>query len=171
MHFPGKEKKSRRVEQILLEEYDHYYRLAFSYVHSEADAADIVQEGAYRAILHSDTLRQEEYAGTWIYRIMLNEIFRYLKKSTSPAGGAVPLEEVTEAYGEEDRYEDTDLRRALDAMPPEDKAVIELKYFEDMKLEEIAMALDENVNTVKSRLYRGLKKLKLELADPWRREG
>ena len=43
-----------------------------------------------------------------------------------------------------------------------DRTVIELKYFEDMKLEEIAQVLDENVNTVKSRLYRGLKKLKLE---------
>lgn len=50
-------------------------------------------------------------------------------------------------------------------MPEKDKAVIELRYFEDMKLTDIASVLDENVNTVKSRLYRGLKKLKLELDD------
>ena len=51
-----------------------------------------------------------------------------------------------------------------------DKAVIELRYFEDMKIEDIAKVLDENVNTVKSRLYRGLKKLRLELTDAWQWE-
>ena len=34
------------VEKILIENYEKYYRLAFSYVHNEADAMDIVQEGA-----------------------------------------------------------------------------------------------------------------------------
>ena len=43
--------------------------------------------------------------------------------------------------------------------------MIQLKYFEDMKLSEIAEVLGENVNTVKSRLYRGLKKLRLELSE------
>ena len=37
-------------------------------------------------------------------------------------------------------------------------------------LEDIAKVLDENVNTVKSRLYRGLKKLRLELTDAWQWE-
>lgn len=164
MHFPGRNRKVQKIEQILMNEYNHYYRLAYSYVHREADAADIVQNGAYRAILHSDSLEQEEYAATWVYRIMLNEIFRYLKRDTYVARGSIPLETVPEE-GAEDRYEDIDLRRALDAMSPEDKAVIELKYFEDLKLSEIAVALGENVNTIKSRLYRSLKKLKLELAE------
>lgn len=170
MLFPGKNHKEQKVEQILLEEYNRYYRLAYSYVHSEADAADIVQEGACRAILHSESLKQEEYAKTWVYRIMLNETFRFLKQHTYAAGGQVPLEVVSETYSTEDHYEDIDLKRALDAMAPEDKAVIELKYFEDMKLSEIAEVMDENLSTVKSRLYRGLKKLKLELADEWSRE-
>ena len=42
---------------------------------------------------------------------------------------------------------------------------IELKYFEELTFEEIAEILEENINTIKSRLYRGLKKLKLELSD------
>lgn len=45
--------------------------------------------------------------------------------------------------------------------------IVELKYFEDMKLEEIAAVLDLNVNTVKSRLYRSLKKLRLILEEEW----
>lgn len=173
----GKEKKEQKIERILLENYNSYYRLAYSYVHNGADAGDIVQNGAYKAILNSGTLKQEEYAATWVYRIMLNEIFRFLKKERpafgNPDGGketVVSLEEIPTEPGKEDQYENIDLRRALDAMSKEDKAVIELKYFEELKFEEIAEMLGENVSTVKSRLYRGLKKLRVELSDTWQWE-
>lgn len=160
MLFSEKSKKEQKIEELLLKNYNSYYRLAYSYVHNEADAGDIVQNGAYKAILNSDSLRREEYASTWLYRIMLNEAFRFLKKEK-----AYSYEELDVQVGKEDVYENLDLQRALSAMSLEDKAVIELKYFEDMKLNEIAEVLGENVNTVKSRLYRGLKKLRLELAD------
>ena len=159
--FPEKSRKEKKIEQILLQNYDRYYRLAYSYVHKEADAADIVQNGAYKAILNSDTLRKEEYASTWVYRIMLNETFRFLKKERP----LISLEELDVDKGREDTYENLDLRRALNALAEKDKAVIELRYFDDVKLTDIARVLDENVNTVKSRLYRGLRKLKLELED------
>ena len=162
MLFQKKNTKEQKIEELLLENYNRYYRLAYSYVHNEADAADIVQNGAYKAILNSDTLQKEEYASTWIYRIMLNEIFRFLKKEMP-----VSIEEAFVEQAEEDTYEDVDLRRALDSLSKEDKTVIELKYFEDMKLADIAEVLGENVSTVKSRLYRGLKKLRLELKDVW----
>lgn len=162
MLFQKKNTKEQKIEELLLENYNRYYRLAYSYVHNEADAADIVQNGAYKAILNSDTLQKEEYASTWIYRIMLNEIFRFLKKEMP-----VSIEEALVEQAEEDTYEDVDLRRALDSLSKEDKTVIELKYFEDMKLTDIAEVLGENVSTVKSRLYRGLKKLRLELTDVW----
>ena len=166
MLLSRKAKKEQKIEQVLLENYNSYYRLAYSYVHNEADAGDIVQNGAYKAILHSDSLKQEEYAATWVYRIMLNEIFRFLKKDKP-----ISLDEIQVEYGKEDSYENVDLRNALNAMSMEDKAVIELKYFEDLKLTEIAEVLGENVNTVKSRLYRGLKKLRLELAEDGRMKG
>ena len=166
MLLSRKAKKEQKIEQVLLENYNSYYRLAYSYVHNEADAGDIVQNGAYKAILHSDSLKQEEYAATWVYRIMLNEIFRFLKKDKT-----ISLDEIQVEYGKEDSYENVDLRNALNAMSMEDKAVIELKYFEDLKLTEIAEVLGENVNTVKSRLYRGLKKLRLELAEDGRMKG
>ena len=90
---------------------------------------------------------------------MLNEVFRFLgakKEETLEA------EEVNQ-FSREDSYENIDLKRALEKMSKEDQAVIQLKYFEDMKLEEIAEILGENINTIKSRLYRGLKKMRLEL--------
>ena len=157
--------KEQLVEQILLEKYNNYYRLAYSYVHNEADAGDIVQNGAYKAILHSDSLKQKAYAATWIYRIMLNEIFRFLKSNpVSREVYAAPEESGGKLAGKEDRYQDVDLMRALDTLPQEVKTVIILRYFEDLTLEQIASVQEENVNTVKSRLYRGLKKMRLELA-------
>jgi len=44
MFFSGKNHKEQKIEQLLLENYNKYYRLAYSYVHHEADAADIVTE-------------------------------------------------------------------------------------------------------------------------------
>ena len=56
-----------------------------------------------------------------------------------------------------------DLQKAIDSLEKEDRIVIVLRYYEDMKLEDIAVILDENLSTVKSRLYRSMKKLKLQL--------
>ncbi len=151
--------REKYVEQILLSEYNRYFRLAMSFVHNEADACDIVQNGAYKAIRGSKTLKNKEYAGTWIYRIMLNEIFRFYKDEKY-----ISIEEVPEE-GYEDNYENFDLRKALDSLPERDKAVVELRYFEDLKLEEIAEILKENVSTVKSRLYRSIEKLRLKMQE------
>lgn len=155
-------RRERRVEQLLMDNYDKYYRLALSYVHNEDDAGDIVQNGAYKAILKSGSLKNPDYASTWIYRIMLNEIFNFYRERQS-----VSLEEMEQernVLSVEDTYENFDLRKALDGLEKEDKAVVELRYFEDMKLEEISEILNENVNTVKSRLYRSLKKLRVKLS-------
>lgn len=178
--FPGKEKgdvknKEQVIEEILLQQYDQYYRLAYSYVHNEADAADIVQNGAYKAIRKCATIQKIEYAKTWVYRIMLNEIFRALKepklisfeaaleeRSQEESKGQL-ANEIEQASAIEDTYEDIDLQRALHALEPKDKAVVELRYFEDLKLEEIADILQENVSTVKSRLYRSMKKLRVQM--------
>ena len=56
MFFQRKDVKEQKIEELLLENYNRYYRLAYSYVHNEADAADIVQNGAYKAIRNSDSL-------------------------------------------------------------------------------------------------------------------
>lgn len=152
--------KEKKVEEIILQNYDSYYRLAYSYVHNDADAEDVVQNGAYRAMRSSHKLKQEAYAETWVYRIMLNEIFRLCKEKKKEV---VSLDEIQVEQGREDVYGNMDLQRALDLLPSKDKAIVELRFFEDRKLEEIAQILDENVSTVKSRLYRSMKKLRIEL--------
>ena len=63
----------------------------------------------------------------------------------------------------EDTYENIDLKRAIEQLDPKDRAIVVLRFFEDRQLEEIAKILDENLSTVKSRLYRVMKKLWLNL--------
>lgn len=165
--FPEKKDKTNKklIEGIILEKYNQFYRLAYSYVHNEADASDIVQNGAYKALRNGHTLKHPEYAETWVYRIMLNECFRYVKQSRFLSYEAIQEENGEEAGYTEDDYANIDLQRALDTLPEKDKAIVILRYFEDRKLEEIAEILEENVNTVKSRLYRSMKKLRDVLSE------
>ena len=161
MLSPGKNNREKEeiIEKIICEKYNSYYRMAYSYVNNEADASDIVQESAYKAIKNSSKLKNTDYASTWIYRIVMNEIFRF-----TGAKKIIPMEETELALGQtEDTYENLDLKRAMEAMEPKDRAVVQLRYFEERKLEEISQILGENLSTVKSRLYRGLKKLRLEM--------
>lgn len=146
------------ISEILTTEYAMFYRIAFSYVRSEADAMDIVQESAYKAIYHANKLKKQEFAKTWICRIVINEAVSFLRKRTKEQTEPM-LAEV--AAGEKEDM--TDLRNALEKLSPEEKTVIILRFFENMKLEEVAAVCKESVSTVKSRLYRTLKKLKLDL--------
>ncbi|MDD6037889.1 MAG: sigma-70 family RNA polymerase sigma factor [bacterium] len=164
--FEKKDKTNRRfIEEIILENYNQYYRLAYSYVHNESDAGDIVQNGAYQALRNAHTLKEPEYAKTWLYRIILNECFRYVKQQKPLSYEALLEQTGFESGSSEDSYVNIDLQRALDALPDKDKAIVILKYFEERTFEEIAQILDENVNTVKTRLYRSMDKLKKYLAD------
>lgn len=164
--FEKKDKTSRSlIEKIILENYNQYYRLAYSYVHNESDAGDIVQNGAYQALRNAQSLKEPEYAKTWLYRIMLNECFRYVKQQRPLSYEAISEQNGFESASAEDHYVNIDLQRALDALSDKDKAIVILKYFEERTFDEIALILDENINTVKSRLYRSMDKLKDLLTD------
>ena len=134
-------KKGELIRNILLENYESYYRLAFSYVHQEADAMDIVQEGAYKAMLKADTLKNEKFAGTWVYRIIINEAKEYLRKNKRDY---VELDENLASVQE--YYRDMDLEKALDKLQESEKALIILRYYEDKQLGEIAEIFQENLN-------------------------
>mgnify|MGYP000148309010 FL=1 len=65
----------------------------------------------------------------------------------------------------DDHYEDIDLKRALDSLPDLYRSIVVLRYFEDLTLEEIAGILNENLSTVKTRLYKSLKLLRVEMSE------
>lgn len=146
------------INELLLKNYDKYYRIAYGYVHNEADALDIVQESAYKAIYHSDKLKKTEFADTWICRIVINEAMEFFRKRSRDY-----VEMDISDTGKEEKYTDIDLQRAIDRLSPEEKKIVLLRYFEDMSLNQVAEIAGENLNTIKSRLYRALNKLKISL--------
>lgn len=149
-----KDKKSYIIEKTLIQNYSKYYKIAFSYTHNETDAIDVVQESAYKAILKSHTLKNIDYVDTWIYRIVINECKNFFKKNNNTTYYLDDLELKTE-----DTYCNIDLKYALQVLEEPDKSIIILKYFEELKLEQISDILNIKLSTVKSKLYRALKKL------------
>lgn len=148
----------RETERVLLENYDKYYRLAYSYMKSEQDALDVVQESAYKAIRDCGQVKEQRYIGTWLYRIVVNTALDALRRR----GREVALEEWQENSWQPS-YAGLELWEILDRLGEKERTVVVLRYFHDLKLEDIAGILGENVNTVKARLYRTLKKMRMEL--------
>lgn len=148
----------QQLTDYLVAHQEDFYRLAFSYVKNRDAALDVVQESIVKALTKADTVRQPEYIKTWFYRILLNESMNHYRRTRR----LVPLEEAPPEMPAEGRdpAERLDLYDAIDRLDPREQAVIRLRFFEDMKLEEIARVTSTNLNTVKSRLYKSLRKLR-----------
>lgn len=148
----------------VIENKEKYYRLAYSYVKNKEDALDIVQESIYKAISSLSTIENPEYIKTWFYRIVINTSLDFLRKQKKII---ITDDETLEFYspGADDNYGDIDLQKALEELPPNYRSIIILRFFEDLKIEEIADILELNINTVKTRLYSALKKLRISLEE------
>ena len=156
-------------EKLLLQYKSYLYKVAYTYVKDKQVALDILQETSFKAWLNIHTLKDEEKFKPWITKILVNTALNYIKKESK----VIYMEDENPIIYSEKSIsieEKLDLYDAIDLLKPKYKTVIILKYFDDMKIEDIAKVLDENVNTVKIRLYRGLKKLRLELTDEWQWE-
>ena len=153
-------KEQQQVESQLLASYESLYRLAYTYVKNPDDAMDVVQESAFKAISRSADVRSPAAIRGWLCRIVVNTAMDVLRARSRQADA----EHIPET-GQEDVYQDTDLMQALDLLDERERTVIVLRFFQELKLQEIAQVTGENVNTVKTILYRSLKKLKLELSE------
>lgn len=154
----------KQVADYVIANKEDYYRLAYSYVKNTNDALDIVQESIFKALSSIALLKEPSYIKTWFYRIVVNTSLDFLRKQKK----IVIVEEETLCsldLGDIDDYQDIDLQAALDALPDNYRSIVILKYFEDLKIEEIAEILNENINTVKTRLYKSLKVLRMKIEE------
>ncbi|MPQ25137.1 sigma-70 family RNA polymerase sigma factor [Bacillus paralicheniformis] len=143
---------------------EDFYRLAFSYVKNKEDALDIVQESIKKALISLEAIKNPTSIKSWFYKIVVRTALDFLRKQKKIVLADDQMIEYLRE-GKEDGYKDIDLYNALDKLPLHYKTVITLRYFEDLKLEEIAEIMDENTNTVKTRLYRGLKLLHISITE------
>ena len=140
---------------------DRFYRLAFSYVKNQDDALDVVQSAVCKALTHYEELKNEEAFKTWLYKIVINESLNLLKTRKHFVLAEKCSEDVP--Y-EEKQYEvHDDLYDQIGRMETDTQNIIKLRFFEELELYEIARVMSMNLSTVKTKLYRGLKALKVAI--------
>ena len=150
----------QQLSDYIVAHQEEFYRLAYSYVKNRDAALDVVQDTVVNAMTHAASLKSEDAVKPWVYRILVNESLGYLRRSKR----LVLMEETPEeVVYQEDVGERLDLCRAVDRLEPKLRTVVMLRFYEDMKLEDIARITGANVNTVKSRLYKALEKLKKDI--------
>ena len=148
-----------QLTEFLLDNQQKFYRYAFTYVHHRELAMDMVQNSFVKAIEQIHTLRNPKAMKTWFYRILTNECLQALKK-TKREDLVEPSAIQDEIYLEKAYDHSIELYEAVRQLSPETQTIIFLHYYEEYTLKEISQITGCNVNTVKSRLYAGLKKLK-----------
>lgn len=157
-----------RLIQYILENQDRFYRVAYSYTRHQEDALDVVQSAVCKALEAHESIKNEEAIRTWFYRILINECLTVLKKRKRLLFTDDDLER-EEMYYEKGYELDDDLEKELDRLELDVQGIIKLRFFEELSLQEISCITGLNLNTVKTKLYRGLKQLKenIQEADIW----
>lgn len=117
---------------------------------------DLVQDALERTLLAWQRLESRDDPEGYVRRIMVNRNISIWRKF----GREHPTAEVFDS-GQEDTPFDDDLWRALKTLPTKQRAVIALRYYEDMSEADIARTLGCSVGTVKSQASKALAKLRL----------
>ena len=136
-------------------------RLAYSYLKNREEALDAVQTAVCRAWERQDSLRDPSALHTWFCRILVNACTDLLRQRGRVT--YVPLEDLKEGGYEDPLPADDSLAARVDALPPEVSTVIRLRFYEELSLKEISAVTSAPLSTVKTRLYTGLKKLRVSL--------
>ncbi|MBC7347190.1 MAG: sigma-70 family RNA polymerase sigma factor [Clostridia bacterium] len=165
---------------------DKVYSLSYHLTGDATEAQDLAQEVFLRAYLHIGTFRQEADFGTWLHRITVNVWLNSRRKQKGPLVISLDTPIVTEdgevarevAAAQPDPLEMTTerelqqlVRRALQELPADFRAVLVLREIEGYNYEEIARLLRCSLGTVKSRLNRARHALKAKVLALAARDG
>lgn len=146
---------------LILDSERQLYSTAKTILFRDQDCADAIQETIVKAFSKIETLKNDKYAKTWLIRILINECYTLLRKSSK----LVPLEEaigVTEGEADKDYR---DLYRAVNSLKKELRLPVILYYIEGFNVKEIAQILEISEGAVQKRLARARGKLKRDLQE------
>ncbi len=132
---------------------------------SHDDANDIVQEVFLKAWLGLPKFRKDSALFTWLYRIATNEALTFLKKKKTKF--FLPLLDVSkqlEETLESDVYYqgsemEKNIQKAILKLPAKQRAVFNLRYFDEMKYEEMSEVLNTSVGALKASYHHAVKKI------------
>jgi RNA polymerase sigma-70 factor (ECF subfamily) len=155
------------------------YYLAYDMTGDHHDAEDISQEVFIKVFRHIKKFRKDAALKSWIYQITVNTcIDAQRTKSKKPQ----VLMEASEMDGlrqqtvwTENRNSDPErhaeanmiqhrIQQLLYKVSPKERSAFVMRYYNELKTNEIAKILDVSTNTIKSLLFRARKKLQKELS-------
>ncbi len=142
----------------LIDPYRQYmYATAMAVTHNEDDAMDMIQDTLLILWEKLPSLRDPGAFKTWMTRVLLNECYSLLRRR----GREVPLEHLEEENGAEmDRETSLDVQNALSQLSESDRLLLQMFYFQDLSVKEIAKILSVGQEAVRMRLSRSRKRFK-----------
>ena len=153
------DERTDTLERMMAENKTALMRTAYLYLGDRSLAEDAVQDAFLKAWRHLPLFRNQCSEKTWLTRILIN-VCKDMRKSAAMAWRrrSAPLDAAFD-QGKSDRYRDDTVIQAVLALPDKDREVILLRFYQQMKVPEIAYALHIPEPTAATRLRRAKEKL------------
>lgn len=152
-------------EQVVRQYSEQLYWQIRRLVLSHEDANDLLQNTFVKAWMNIDYFRAEAKLATWLYRIALNECLTFLNKQRAEAKVSLDDPESdmvhrleSDPYFSGDRLQLT-LQKALMSLPEKQRMVFNLKYYQEMKYEEMSEIFGTSVGALKASYHHAVKKI------------
>jgi RNA polymerase sigma-70 factor, ECF subfamily len=137
------------------------YNFIFRMIGDRDEAMDLCQDSFLKAFRELRTLKDPDRFSAWLYRIAHNSCFSMLRRDR----GKTFVELMPDDHSARSPIEvQLAVEKALQQLPEDQREVVILKVYQNLKFEEIALIQDAPVSTVKSRLYMGFEKLRSYLS-------
>ncbi len=150
----------KKFEKCVTCNKEKFYRLAYTYVKNSHDAMDILQESILKGYSNLSKVKDIEALDKWMSRIIVNTALDFLRKSSKET-----VVEDNVIMHRVDTISDENLCYAIDALEPELKTIIILKYFHGYTINEVADILEISVSTVKNRMHKALNLLRVDVKE------
>jgi RNA polymerase sigma factor (sigma-70 family) len=149
---------------------DKMFSLAYRMTHDREAALDLTQETFFTAFKEIRRFRGEASFSTWIYRIASNKAINYMRRKSLLSFLSLEKTAPTEAsYEMADNTQTQELGRAMTeaiaALPPKQKLVFNLRFYEELPFAEIADVTGKSVSTVKTSYQKAVEKLRKRLKE------
>lgn len=134
-------------------------------VYSHDDANDILQDVFIKAWLNIEKFRGDAKLSTWLYKIAINESITFINRSKAKLNLSI---DDTDSFLidklEGDEYFDGDeaqllLQKAIVTLPEKQRLVFQMKYFNEMKYDEMSDILGTSVGALKASYHHAVKKV------------
>lgn len=142
---------------------NNVYRFAYTYTKNKEEAEDVVHESVLKALKSINALKNQDLLSTWFYRIVANTALTGLRGKRRMQ--YVDPADLTDFKNESDEFSDISFKQMISILEPKYRSIVVLRFFEGLPIEDIACIVNENINTVKTRLYKALKMLRIEMED------